>query len=276
MVESIEYFQVPSNCPICSNPLDIEGDFLYCRSSECSSRLYGDLKVWIDRLGLLFWGDALIESLTDPDNQYSIKSVVDIYKMSVEDLEVHCSGRKMAEKCWRVLHNNMEVPLEVILSGLNIPNLGLVTATDIVKSGFDTIEKIGCITLQQLVDIPNIGTVTANQIRSGLDVKGALLADLGSVLSVKSPSTGPLAGKKVCITGDVWAPRKAVQKMIISAGGTAVNSVSKDTSILVCDNIDSSSAKSKRANEYGIPVISGNDLKMVLDGKISLEGLFDK
>jgi len=268
-----EYFPVPSICPVCSHPLSVEGDFLYCRFKRCPTRLFGDVKVWVDRLGLLFWGDALINSLTNPDNPNSIKQVSDLYRMSVADLEEHCSGMKMARKCWKILHDNMSVPLEVVLAGLNISNLGLATATDIVKAGYDTIDKIRSITIEQLLAVPNIGEVTARQVKDGLDSKLGLLADLGTILDVSRPPSGPLNGKKVCITGDVWAPRKAVQKMIVAAGGQAVDGVSKDTSLLVCDDLGSATAKSKRAAAYDVPIINGSDLKRILDGFVTWDEL---
>jgi DNA ligase (NAD+) len=229
-------------------------------------RLSGAIKVWVDRLGLLHWGDALIGSLTDPEKTSSIQSVGDLYRLSVEDIQEHCSGPKMAKKCWKTLHDNTSVPLEIVLAGMNIANLGLATATDIVKAGHDSIDKVLALTLEQLQEIPNIGEITALQIRNGLDSRRDTLLDLASILDITLPISGPLRGKKVCITGDVWAPRKAVQKMVTAAGGQAVDSVSKDTSFLVCDDSSSTSSKAKRAASYGIPIIKGADLKNILDG----------
>jgi DNA ligase (NAD+) len=180
----------------------------------------------------------------------------------------------MAVKCWKALHDNMSVPLEVVLAGMNIPNLGLTTATDIVKAGHDTIDKVLSLTISQLVSVQNVGEITAKQVYLGLSSKKDVLIDLASVLDIKSTRLGPLSGKKVCITGDIWAPRKAVQKMIVTAGGQAVNSVSKDTSFLVCDDANSSSSKSKRAAAYGIPSISGSDLKRILDGITTYKKFF--
>src|SRR5512133_3572737 len=104
--DSLDPFLIPTNCPACLHPLSVEGDFLYCRNKHCPTRLFGDVKVWVDRLGLLFWGDALIESLTNPDNPNAIHSVADLYSMSVAHLEEHCSGTKVARKCWKVLNDN--------------------------------------------------------------------------------------------------------------------------------------------------------------------------
>jgi DNA ligase (NAD+) len=248
----------------------VDGDFLFCKSDLCPSKLTGSIKVWIERLGILHWGEALIRSITNPDDPF-VSSVADLYRMSVVDLERHCSGQKMAAKCWESLHKDTSIPLEVVLSALNIPNFGLATATDIVKAGYDTVERVLGASASDFEKVPNIGAVTAKRIVEGLEWKKSELRDLADVLDIVSSQHGPLSGMKVCITGDVWAPRRAVQKMIVDAGGQAVGSVAKDTSILVCNDPGSSSGKSKKATKYGIPVISGDALRDVLEGRSSIQ-----
>lgn len=245
----------------------MDGDFLYCRSDSCPSKLIGSIKVWIDRLGILHWGDALIHSISNPSNP-AVNSISDLYRLSVDDLERHCSGRVMAIKCWESLHKDMSVPLEIVLSALNIPNVGLSTATDIVKAGFDTIEKVLGASSDDFQKVSNIGKITADRIVEGLSWRAQDLRDLSEILNVVSSKRGSLSGMKVCITGDVWMPRRAVQKMIVDAGGQAVGSVTKDTSMLVCDDSTSSSGKSKKAKRYGIPIISGDALKLILNGEL--------
>lgn len=268
--DSRHYFQIPENCPICKSPTVVQGDFLYCKSDLCPSKLTGSVKVWVERLGILHWGDALIGSLTNSDDP-AISTIADLYRLTVDDLEVHCSGRKMAEKCWNTLHKNESVPFEVVLAALNVPNLGPSTATDIVDSGFNDVDKLLAASEEDLQKVPNVGIRTACQVAEGLRWKAQELRDLQTVITMPSSPKGALSGLKICITGDVWAPRKAVQKMIVEAGGKAVNGVAKDTSLLVCDDVGSSTTKSKKAAKYNVPMISGDDLKALLDGHKSID-----
>jgi len=179
----------------------------------------------------------------------------------------------MAVKCWSSLHKDKSIPLEVVLSALNIPNFGLSTATDVVKAGYDTVDKVLDATSEDFQKVPNVGTITASRISEGLTWKSSELRDLTDVIDIVSSTRGSLSGVKVCITGDVWAPRRAVQKMIVDAGGQAVGSVTKDTSVLVCNDPGSSSGKSKKAARYGIPVISGDMLKAILEGNSSIQDI---
>jgi len=256
-------FLIPEFCPVCSGPTVVSGDFLYCKSDGCPSRLSGAVKVWIRNFGLLHWGDAMIESLTAEDRRM-VGSVADLYRLSVEDLAECCSGTKMAKKCYSVLHANKSVPLDLVLASLNIPNFGLSTASDVVRAGFDTVDKVLGAGFDELKSVPNVGDKTARQIQEGLVACREVLLDLETVLDIRPPGGGPLQGKTVCITGELSKPRKAVEKMIMDAGGSPKGSVSKDTSYLVTNDSSTTSSKMEKAKKYGIPVIDEAGLMLLL------------
>jgi NAD-dependent DNA ligase len=220
--------------------------------------------VWTGRLGLLHWGDALIDALTDPDDP-KVGSIADLYRLSVEDLSSCCSGTKMAKKCHEVLHSNKSVPLELLLAALNIPNLGIATSTDIVHSGHDTVEKVLLMGYDDLLKVPNIGEVTARQVFEGLQGKRDVLQDLSGVLEVRGPSGGLLKGLSFCITGATSRPRKSVQKSILDSGGIVKESVGSGLSYLVTNEDPSfNSSKMQKAKKYGTSVISESELDRML------------
>jgi DNA ligase (NAD+) len=269
---SREYFQVPTTCPICKAPTVVEGQFLYCRSKSCPIQLTGSVKVWINRLGLLHWGDALIESLTDPDNP-AIGSIADLYRLSVEEIACHCSGAKVAQKCYNILHANKEVTPELLLASMNIPNLAVSTATDIAQAGYDTIEKILALTVEDLVKIPNIGEITASYIYNGIQEREQAIKDLASVLTIKVPTQGVLIGVSICITGEVWKPRPAVHKDIMDAGGVVKTSVVKDLTFLVTNDTSSGTSKNAKAAKLGVTIINDETLREILGGSIDWKTL---
>lgn len=261
-----DVFEIPSLCPVCSGPTAERGDFLYCVSPACPSRLSGSIKVWVRNLGLLHIGDATIDSLTSGEPP-AVLSVADLYRMSVEDWSAHCSGMKMAAKCHTALHGNKDLPLELIVSSLNIPNFGLSTATDLVQAGLNTAEKMLGAGFDILLAVPNVGEITARQIQEGLLTRGEVLTDILSVVSVKAPvAAGSLSGKTVCITEATSVPRKALEKRIMDAGGIPKGSVSKTTSYLVTNYPETTSSKMAAAKKHGTPVISEADLVALLGG----------
>ncbi len=256
-------FPVPDHCPSCAVPATETGDFLFCRSRSCPSKLAGDVKVWIRQLGLLHWGDVLVDALTDPDDP-KISTVADLYRLTVDDLVGVCSGLKMAKKCHDVLHSGKSVTLELVLGSLNIPVLGIGTATDIVQAGYDTVEKVLSLSFDALVAVPNVGEITAKSVCEGLLLKGGVLEDLSRVLDIRKPSGGALSGKLVCITGELSMPRKTVEKMIMDAGGFPKGSVTKATSYLVTNDPGTASSKMASAKKHGVPVVSEAELMALL------------
>lgn len=256
---SIDEFSVPESCPKCGHTLVDEGSFLYCYNKNCPARASGSISTWIDRLGLLYWGDALVSSLTSGDTP-PVSSVADLYKLTVEDISRHTSGLKYAQKCYDVLHSNKSVKLELVLSALNIPNLGISTATDLVYNGFDTISKLLGAKSTDFCAVPNIGSKTAESIVDGLAEKAQSLLELNNVISIEAPRSGRLSGRSFCITGATELPRKALQKQILDHGGIVKESVVSGLSYLI-SNESSSSSKSMKAAKFGIPIITESQLK---------------
>ena len=261
-------FKIPDSCPICNHMATETGSFLFCRNSSCPSKAKGAIKVWIARLGLLHWGDALVESIADETGP--VQSIADLYRLSIEELAFHTSGVKMAKKCYDVLHGAKELKLEVVLSGLNIPNLGLSTATDIVVAGYDTIDKIAALTPELLDGVPNIGPVLAESLYDGIAEKLPELRALDSVLKIQGPIVGALSGMSFCITGSTATPRKRLQTMGANAGGIVKESVSKGLSFLITNEDLSTftSEKAKKAASYGTRVISEAEFLQLLGGGV--------
>lgn len=78
---------------------------------------------------------------------------------------------------------------------------------------------------------------------------------------------GKLEGLSFCFTGKAEAidgGRKACEKLVKDNGGIVASGVSKTLSYLVTDDLDSTSAKTTKAKNLGIPMISSFDfLKMI-------------
>ena len=73
-----------------------------------------------------------------------------------------------------------------------------------------------------------------------------------------STGASSLAGKTFVITGKLkhFTNRDALVAKIEELGGKASGSVSKNTSYLISNDVESTSGKNKKAKELGVPVIS--------------------
>lgn len=157
--------------------------------------------------------------------------------------------------------------LELMLSGLNIQNLGLSTATDIVTSGLDTVEKVISAGYDDFLKIPNVGEITARQVFDGIQERRDAILDLSTVLDIQLVQLGPLSGKSFCITGNTSKPRKSVQKDIMDSGGIVKESVGSGLTYLITNEDPSfESSKMTKAKKYGTQIISENVLYDLISG----------
>ena len=81
------------------------------------------------------------------------------------------------------------------------------------------------------------------------------------------PSEGPLAGKRVCVTGKLTRPRSEIQRMIEQAGGQFVNTVGKSTDYLVA-GADVGKTKLTAARKAGVVVIDEPGLDALIAGQL--------
>lgn len=254
------YFEIPTFCPECNSILVEEGQFLFCKSKACPAKLSGSVRVWVEKLGLLHWGDSLIDNLTDPADP-KINSVADLYKLTIKDIASCCSGEKFAKKCYDQLHAQKDVPIQLMLSALNISFLGPATANDIVASGLNSIDKLLFdATIEDFLKVPNIGEITAKKIYDGIQERKPIILALNSAINIVGSADGPLSGKSMCITGTLSKPRKAIEKMIMDRGGVVKGSVGMGLSYLITNDSNTTSSKMKNAQKYGVQVITEKDL----------------
>lgn len=78
------------------------------------------------------------------------------------------------------------------------------------------------------------------------------------------PGAGLVQGMKLVISGSTDVPRLALAARLTAAGLDVMNSVSRQTSVVVCNDPHSSSAKVRRAVADGIPVLTERQLGEML------------
>ena len=85
-----------------------------------------------------------------------------------------------------------------------------------------------------------------------------VLSLTNNLISVKSNN---LDGQKICITGSLknYKNRDEFIKDIEAYGGKVVSSVSKNTNILINNDIESNSSKNQNAKKFNIPILTEED-----------------
>lgn len=251
-----DYAKAPVVCPECSQPTYMVGENLMCLNyTDCPAQIVGRVKNWIKDLGILEWGDALVERLVANGK---VKTPADLYKLTVDDIaSVDRMGKKSAEKCYKLLWEGNEVSLDVFLGALSIPMIGSTMIKLIMDAGCDTLEKFGQLDAKHFEMVDGVGPTKAESLAKGLeDNQDLILELLKNGVKIKEKIIGPLTGKSVCFTGKTKLKRAELEKLASEAGATVKSSAGKGLTYLVLADPNSTSSKAKAARKNGITLIS--------------------
>jgi len=268
MITSRTYFQPPTHCPECNAPLVRDGAYLRCTAGDsCPAQISGAVKRWISKIGVLHFGDTLIDLLCETGK---VESIADLYELDPKDVaQMGMGGRQVggtAAKAFNNLHATKTIPLHVFVGSLGIELIGRTMAKTITDAGFDTLNKMSKATPAQIAAIPGVGQTKAEAFCDGfwdlLD-RGTITGLLKHI-TVAAKATGTFTGKSVCFTG---VRDKQLEAAIEALGGTIKSSVGKGLTMLVCKEVNSTSAKAQAAAKLGTTVVSLDEMWDLVGGK---------
>ncbi|MEA2520168.1 MAG: ligase, partial [Chloroflexota bacterium] len=126
-------FAMPARCPICDTPVvqDDGAVRVYCPNPACPARVSQGFQHFVGRGGMDIEGAGwkVLEQLVGSG---LVKRRGDFYRLSIDDLEgLERFGRKSAENLHASIQKSRRRPLERILAGLGIPQVGFTTAIEL-------------------------------------------------------------------------------------------------------------------------------------------------
>jgi len=251
----------PLECPSCGGEIERDGEYIVCRNEGCPAQISGAIKIWINKVGILEWGDVIIDALVEQGYASEPADLYDIGMGILERLELknRILGESAARTMLTYLHEKKELPLHTFVGSLGIPLCARSVCKLIVDAGYDTLEKMINVTVEELMEIPGIGDVKAAAFHAGIRSKASVIVHLQEVgVELVEPLTeGALLGKTVCMTG-FRSP--AMSEAIEAAGGTIKTSVVKNLDYLIAKTASSTSAKAKKARSQGTVILGMEDL----------------
>ncbi len=258
-------FSIPSVCPSCSSKIEIQDIRIFCRNELCPGKNKEVILNFIQKIGI---EDLSSKRLDELINGGFVKTIPDLYKLTAEDLmKLDKVKEKLSSKLIDSIEKTKIIDLIVFMSALGISGGAYNKCEKIVRAGYDSINKIISLKLEDLMNVESFAEKSAREFLSSLKEKHSLireLIDLGFVFSVEETRSTKVTGMKICITGALSEKRPIVEDKIREGGGIVVNSVSKNTDILVTNENDPSSSKYKKALELKIKVINENQLMDLL------------
>jgi len=275
-------FEPPTQCPN-GHDLDTSGIIWKCvLGRACGAAAGIRYAVSRDCLDIEGMGTQIVDALVESGK---VSTVADLFELTEKSLlEVPRLGPSNATKILAQIDKARSLPLARIVTALGIRGTGRAMSRRIAAN-FGTMDAIRSATVEQMAEVEGIGPVKAPSIVEEL-VELAPVIDTMAGLGVVSarndaptppssvegaapvspvagatPSTLPLAGMSVCVTGGMSGAlagmsRNEVNELIESLGGRAASSVSAKTSLLLTDDPESGTGKAKKARELGVEIVS--------------------
>lgn len=195
-----------------------------------------------------------------------IKDIYEIYDLTYDDLiKLDRFADKKANNLIRAIEESKDVDLNRFIYAIGIPNVGERTARDLANK-FKDFDKLREATVDQLVEIDDIGLITASNIVeffSDERISKAIDTLLSKGINIRKLENdnkkNSLESKTFVITGTVENyKRDDIKKLIEDNGGKVTGSVSKNTDVLICGK--KAGSKLTKAKELEIEIYEDEKL----------------
>ncbi len=268
---------LPTKCPVCGSAvLRAEGEAAArCTGGfNCAAQRKEALRHFASRraMDIEGLGDKLIDQLVD---RAMISTPADLFALHCADLaELERMGEKSAARVMAALERSKITTLPRFLHALGIRDVGEATAASLVEH-FGTLESLASATLEQILEVPDVGPVTAAQVQAFFAtttnrsiVQRLIAAGVSwpeAAPSVHTPR--PLAGLTIVLTGALQSMTREEAAAALQLLGAKVSSaVSKRTNYVVA-GADAGS-KLARARELGVSVLEESGMSILLRGEL--------
>ena len=258
-------FEMPTHCPICNSLVrKEEGEAAYrctgglvCKAQLTQSIIHFAHRRAIDIDGL---GSKLVELLVEKE---WVKTPADLFRLGFDDLvQLERMGEKSASNLLDSIQKAKQTTFGRFLFGLGIRHVGEATARDLAQH-FGDIQKLMCASVDELLEVNDVGPVVAKSIRQFFDepanrqVVNELLeleVTWPQTQTSEVPSDHPFFGKTFVLTGSLSNfSRDEAAALIVERGGKVSGSVSKKTDFVLAG--EAAGSKLDKASSLGVTIL---------------------
>jgi DNA ligase (NAD+) len=262
-----DYLLAPITCPICDGVVEIiqdnESKVLYCTNPNCEGKLINRIDHFFGKKGLDAKGisKATIEKLIDWGWVNGIKDMFTLDAHAEDWKKKAGFGEKSVNNIITSIRESSNIDLESIISAAGIPLIGRTVARQIA-SIFNTYEDF-----REAIGSFDFSNLDGFGYEMNKSLKNFDFNELDYIvenyLTIQNKIEANNNNKKLenltfCITGKItnWKNRDELVKYIEDFGGKCVGSVSANVNYLINNDIESTSAKNKKAKELNIEIIN--------------------
>ncbi len=266
-------FKMPAQCPLCGTEVvKPEGEAMHrCPNRACPSRGLESLINWVQSAADIEGvGEQLVRRLWELG---LVRSLPELYRLTKEQLlELDGFAETSATNVVNAIAASKAIPFRRVLYGLNIPDVGWVTAQNLARH-FGSVDRLAGATQEEIIECEGIGPERAEAIAEWFaDSDNARLVEELKTLGLRfeadegdRPVEGPLTGSQYVVTGTLESYSRDEARAALEALGAKVSdSVSKKTTGVVVG--ESPGSKVAKAQKAGVPLLTEDDLKALLGG----------
>ena len=272
-------FIFPDKCPVCGGNVVQESGQVARRCVNtlgCPAQRIGELEHFVSRKGFDIEGLGT-KQLELFISRGWISNAADIFTLIArhgdEIKRLDGFGEKSVSNLNASIERARDIELHRFLFAIGIPEVGEVTAK-ILARAFGTLDALRAAPVWKLKQIDGIGEVMADEIVSFFaDAHNNAILDellnqvkISESAPVAAAPSGPLAGKKVVLTGTLANyTRDAAREILERLGARVQGSVSAKTDIVLA-GVDAGS-KLDKAQQLGITIWSESDFEKAIENQ---------
>lgn len=270
-------FAMPERCPSCGEPIErdisggVEGAAYRCTNAACPAQLSRSIEHFASKgaMNIEGLGPQIVEALIAAG---LVKNAADLYELRAEEIaRLDRMGELSAKNLVSAIDRSRSAGLERLIYALGIRNIGEVAAAA-MAARFGTLERCLCATYDELCEIDDFGSVSAECVLNFFSHPQNLelcrrLIDAGLLTeSTAKKADDSLAGLTFALTGTLpTLTRSEASELIKLHGGKVAGSVSKKTSYVVAG--EDAGSKLTKARELGVNVIDEAELLRMTQNK---------
>ncbi len=256
-------YNLPENCPVCGNKTYRQNgqSALKCINSECPAKLMRNLVHFVSRDAMDIDGLG-VSVLNKFIKNGLVNSLVDLYRLKVEDIQVlEGMGKLSAQNIINAINQSKNRELYRFIHAFGIVHIGL-KASKLLCENFNSLDDIINATIEELENIDGFGEVMAQSVVDYFSIEKnieniKMLYELGvSPTNDKTEIKNNIfSGKTFVLTGTLESLKRSdAAKIIEENGGKTSSSVSKKTDFVLAGN--EAGSKLTKAQNLGIEVLS--------------------
>lgn len=264
-------YKLPDICPACGSKTTRYADeaAIQCTNPDCPAQIKRNIIHFASKgaMNIDGMGEAVVGMLLDSK---LIKNIDDIYNLKVTELEtLERFGRKSAENLVAAIEKSKKNPLDRVIFGLGIRNIGSAAAKLLCEK-FGSIDKIISATAEEISRIGGFGEVMSENVAEAFSNPDFIklinaLREKGVEMEYtpKASNDSRFSGMTFVLTGTLPTLKRDEAKAIIeSFGGKASGSVSKKTTYVLAG--EEAGSKLTKAEELGLTIIDEKEfLEMI-------------